>query len=75
MLTDVCPVCNEKGLLYHQSAEIRYEIVGGQRLVPILDVNDIGWFDSTSLYCPNCYANSDDNKELQELHHEYDNHV
>jgi hypothetical protein len=74
MLTDICPMCSEKGLRYSQNADISYQVVG-QRLVPILDLNEIGWFDSTELFCPNCGANSSDNKELQELHHEYDNHV
>lgn len=74
MLTDICPLCNEKGLRYSQNADISYQIVG-QRLVPILDINEIGWFDSTELFCPNCGANSTEHKGLQELHHEYDNHV
>jgi uncharacterized protein YbaR (Trm112 family) len=74
MLTNVCPVCNEKGLEYSQNADIHYKIEGN-KLVPSLSIDEIGWFDSTYLFCPNCGANSDDNKELQELHHEYDNHV
>jgi len=48
-----CPHCSKGKLEYSQNADILYKIVDG-KLVPQLDIDSIGWLDSTYLYCDSC---------------------
>ena len=70
-VTDKCPICGEHDLQYCQNADINFKLVNG-RLRAMTGLNDIGFFDHTSLYCINCGASNDMNDELYELHQKYD---
>lgn len=68
-----CPHCQKDTLVFSQNADISYKLNNDGTISPILEIDKIGWMDSTSLYCTNCYANCDDSDELSKLKHNYDN--
>jgi hypothetical protein len=74
MTKDICPLCGSKALRLTQDAVISYLMVGG-KLVPQLDLYDIGWLDTTELKCDECGANSSDHGELKSILDEYENKV
>jgi len=69
-----CPHCSKGKLEYSQNADILYKIIDG-KLVPQLDIDSIGWLDSTYLYCDSCGMDDSLSLELAVIKHEYDNHV
>lgn len=71
MLETRCPVCGQETLELCQNADIRYKVINGSRLVPVLDEDSIGWMDSVNMWCTNCMANDDDNDEIADIKHEY----
>jgi hypothetical protein len=74
-LETTCPICgHHDSLHFSQTADVLFKVVDG-KLVPQLNEDSIGWLDSTYLYCSNCGANEEDNKELSDIKFEYDHHV
>lgn len=70
-----CPECGkEHSLEFSQTADIGYR-VDGLSLVPILNVDSIGWLDGTYLYCRNCGINDADSDMLAEIKFEYEKHL
>lgn len=66
-----CPLCGNHSVEYSQNADILFEI-DGDRLVAKLDIESIGFLDSTYLYCRECVANDSDDPEMSELKDKYD---
>jgi len=70
-VTDKCPICGKHELQYSQNADINFKLVGN-RLRAVLSLDEIGFFDHTSLYCIDCGASDDMNDEVYALKQKYD---
>jgi hypothetical protein len=71
ILTNLCPICGKHELQYSQSADINFKLVDN-RLRAMLSLDEISFFDDTSLYCIDCGASDDMDDEIYYLKQKYD---
>ena len=66
-----CPLCSKGKLEYSQDADILFDLIDG-KLVPRLDIDSVGFGDTTHLYCPNCGARDSQDDKLYIIKEQYD---